>query len=113
MSAHLKPADALVALAEVDSAFLELFAHGTLSVEVYRPVGRDHQTPHSRDELYVVIAGHGMFLCGDLRRPFGPGDLMVVPARVPHRFEDFSEDFSTWVVFYGPEGGEAASKELQ
>ena len=23
-------------------------------------------------------------------------------------FEDFTDDFSTWVFFYGPEGGEAA-----
>jgi hypothetical protein len=23
-----------------------------------------------------------------------------------HRFEDFTEDFSTWVFFYGPVGGE-------
>ena len=110
MSAHLKPTDALASLAEVDTTFRELFAHGTLSVEIYQPTGSDHQTSHSRDELYVVIAGHGIFLCGDSRRPFGPGDLLVVPARVPHRFEDFSDDFSTWVVFYGPEGGEAAGK---
>jgi hypothetical protein len=25
---------------------------------------------------------------------------------VPHRFEDFTHDFGTWVIFYGPEGGE-------
>jgi len=25
-----------------------------------------------------------------------------------HRFEDFTEDLLTWVVFYGPEGGERA-----
>jgi hypothetical protein len=25
---------------------------------------------------------------------------------VVHRFEDFSDDFCTWVMFYGPEGGE-------
>jgi mannose-6-phosphate isomerase-like protein (cupin superfamily) len=106
MSAHLTPAAALAALAETDTTFRELFAHGTLSVEIYRPVGTDHQVPHSRDELYVVIAGRGTFLCGDSRRPFGPGDLMVVPARVPHRFENFSDDFCTWVMFYGPEGGE-------
>jgi hypothetical protein len=31
-----------------------------------------------------------------------------VPAGVPHRFVDFSDDFETWVVFYGPKGGEAA-----
>ena len=23
-----------------------------------------------------------------------------------HRFERFSDDFATWVFFYGPEGGE-------
>jgi hypothetical protein len=23
-----------------------------------------------------------------------------------HRFEDPSDDFGTWVMFYGPEGGE-------
>ena len=26
---------------------------------------------------------------------------------VEHRFEDFSDDFAAWVVFYGPSGGEA------
>jgi mannose-6-phosphate isomerase-like protein (cupin superfamily) len=108
MTAHLTPAAALAALAATDTAFRELFAHGTLSVEVYRPVGTDLQAPHGRDELYVVIAGRGTFLCGDSRQPFGPGDLLVVPARMPHRFEDFSDDFATWVVFYGPEGGENA-----
>jgi hypothetical protein len=28
------------------------------------------------------------------------------PAGVPHLFEDFTDDFGTWVIFYGPEGGE-------
>ena len=107
MSAHLTPAAALAALEEADTPFRELFTHGTLSVEIYKPVVVDHQVPHSRDELYVVISGKGTFLCGDMRRPFGPGDLLVVPARVPHRFENFSDDFCTWVVFYGPEGGES------
>lgn len=27
-------------------------------------------------------------------------------AQAVHRFEEFSEDFATWVFFYGPEGGE-------
>jgi hypothetical protein len=35
-----------------------------------------------------------------------PGELLFVPAGVVHRFEDFSDDFATWVMFYGPEGGE-------
>jgi hypothetical protein len=24
-----------------------------------------------------------------------------------HRFEDFTDDLAVWVIFYGPEGGEA------
>ncbi len=87
--------------------FVELFQHGTLSVELYAPRGDDPQTPHSRDEVYVVVQGSGQFLNGDERHPFGPGDALFVPAKVPHRFEDFTEDLVVWVFFYGPEGGEA------
>ncbi len=36
-----------------------------------------------------------------------PGELPFVPAGIEHRFLDFSDDFITWVLFYGPEGGEA------
>ena len=35
----------------------------------------------------------------------------VTPARVEHRFEDFSDDFAVWVIFYGPEGGEASIRK--
>ena len=41
------------------------------------------------------------------RARFAPGDVLFVPAGVPHRFEDFSDDLVVWVMFYGPEGGEA------
>jgi len=27
---------------------------------------------------------------------------------VEHRFIDFTEDFGSWVIFYGPQGGEAS-----
>lgn len=83
-----------------------VLGHGTMLVEHYAPRGRDTQTSHTRDELYVVIAGNGTFVNGDERHPFGPGDVIFVPAGVVHRFEDFGDDFATWVVFYGPEGGE-------
>jgi hypothetical protein len=43
---------------------------------------------------------------GDSRHAFSAGDVLFVPAGVPHRFEDFTDDFGTWVIFYGPEGGE-------
>ncbi len=99
------------ALAQVntqDQPFIELFKHGSLVVEMYQPVGVDSQQPHSRDELYVVAAGSGWFVNGDRRKPFQAGEVLFVPAGVEHRFEDFTDDFATWVIFYGPEGGEAS-----
>lgn len=86
--------------------FAVVLGHGTLVVEVYAPRGTDPQQPHTRDELYVVAQGTGDFLNGEARHPFGPGDVLFVPAGVEHRFENFTEDLAVWVVFYGPEGGE-------
>jgi mannose-6-phosphate isomerase-like protein (cupin superfamily) len=88
--------------------FVELFRHGTLSVELYAPRGTDPQQPHTRDEVYVVARGRGQFLNGGVRHRFGPGDVLFVPAGVVHRFEDFGDDLAVWVFFYGPEGGEQA-----
>lgn len=86
-----------------ENPFKTFFEHGEdITVELYAPVGIDRQQPHERDELYIVASGHGTFSRGDERVPFGPGDLLYVPAYVPHRFETFSEDFRTWVIFYGP-----------
>jgi mannose-6-phosphate isomerase-like protein (cupin superfamily) len=84
-----------------------LFEHGSLVVKLYAPRGRDSQTPHSLDEIYVVAQGSGEFLCGGARQTFGPNDVLFAAARVEHRFENFTEDFAVWVFFYGPEGGEA------
>ncbi len=103
---NIKPFEALYQLQKSEKPFLELFRHGTLAVEIYKPVGKDLQQPHDRDEVYVVISGTGMFVNGPERYPFGPGDFLFVPAGVAHRFEEFTDDFSTWVIFYGPVGGE-------
>jgi mannose-6-phosphate isomerase-like protein (cupin superfamily) len=86
--------------------FVEVFRHGTLAVEVYAPRGVDPQTPHTRDEAYIVVSGSGWFVNGPTRERFAAGDFLFVPAGVVHRFEDFSEDLVVWVIFYGPEGGE-------
>ena len=83
-----------------------LFQHGTLLVKVYAPRGHDPQEPHTRDELYVVIRGRGTFVRGGERRTFEPHDFLFAPAGLPHRFEDFTDDFAVWVMYYGPEGGE-------
>lgn len=99
--------DAFAQLANAGEPFVTLFERGTLSVELYAPRGIDAQTPHARDEVYVVARGSGMFLRDGERAPFACGDVLFVAAGVEHRFEDFGDDFAAWVIFYGPDGGEA------
>lgn len=89
-----------------ERAFATMFQHGTLVVEYYAPEGTDDQEPHTRDEVYVVISGSGWFVHEGERQPFEVGEVLFVPAGDAHWFEDFTEDFATWVLFYGPEGGE-------
>lgn len=84
-----------------------VFEHGTLQVKMYQPQGGDLQKPHTRDEIYVVARGSGWFVNGADRHAFQTGDVLFVPAGVEHRFEEFTGDFCTWVMFYGREGGEA------
>ena len=88
--------------------FVNVFNHGSLEVEMYAPDGIDPQQPHDKDEVYVIAAGSGWFVNGDSRHRFESGQVLFVPAGVVHRFEDFTDDFATWVIFYGPLDGEAS-----
>jgi len=81
--------------------------HGSMKVGLYVPQCIDVQQPHTRDELYIVCAGSGEFIKAGTRCRFQQNDVIFVEAGVRHRFENFSEDFAAWVVFWGPEGGEA------
>jgi mannose-6-phosphate isomerase-like protein (cupin superfamily) len=103
---QISTTDALSQLKDSKQLFLEVFKHGTLAVEVYKPFEKDLQKPHDRDEVYVVIAGSGDFFSDGKTVRFQAGDFLFVPAGIEHRFENFTEDFSTWVLFYGPIGGE-------
>jgi mannose-6-phosphate isomerase-like protein (cupin superfamily) len=98
--------DAAEILKNSGNEFIELFGHGSLSVELYKPKKVDTQQRHIRDEIYVVVSGSGMFFCDGQTMSFERGDFLFVPAGVKHRFEDFTDDFMSWVMFFGPEGGE-------
>ena len=102
-----RPDDALGRLSP-DRRSVTVFEHGTLQVKLYAPRGTDPQTPHTRDEVYVVVSGRGHYFDGRGHRPFKPGDLLFAPAGCAHRFEEFTDDLAVWVLFYGPEGGEHA-----
>lgn len=86
--------------------FEYMIRHGSMKAGLYAPQGRDEQGPHKQDELYVVLAGTGRFEKSGREVDFGPGDLIFVEAGLDHRFTRFSDDFTCWAIFWGPEGGE-------
>jgi mannose-6-phosphate isomerase-like protein (cupin superfamily) len=90
-----------------EHAYGVLLSHGTLELGYYKPDTVDPQQPHTQDEIYIVQSGRGYFVLGEERQPFEQGEALFVPAGVVHRFEDFSDDFAAYVIFYGPQGGES------
>jgi mannose-6-phosphate isomerase-like protein (cupin superfamily) len=68
---------------------------------VFAPRGTDHQTEHNRDEAYICVKGSATLEIGGKPQPFAAGDLAWVPKNVSHRFVGMSEDFTTWVAFFG------------
>jgi mannose-6-phosphate isomerase-like protein (cupin superfamily) len=98
--------DAIQQLSNKDKPFIQLMQHGTMQVEYFAPKGTDNQTPHKQDELYIITSGAGEFVRDGERVNCATHDVLFVPAGMEHRFENFSDDFSTWVIFYGTNGGE-------
>lgn len=109
-SGHVTLEDVLALLppSQEGQRYAETLAHGTMRLGLYAPRKRDPQKPHEQDELYLVVHGSGTFVHNGERTSFGPGDALFAAAGVEHRFEDFSNDLATWVVFWGPAGGERA-----
>jgi len=60
------------------------------------------QAPHDRDEFYIVASGTARYRWDGGETLIAPGDLMFAAAGTPHGYDRFSDDFSVWVVFYGP-----------
>ncbi len=61
------------------------------------------QVPHTRDEFYIVASGSARYRWDGGETQVGPGDIMFAAANTAHGYDQFSDDFSVWVVFYGPE----------
>lgn len=100
-----------------------LLQHGSMELRWYAPHDDDAQTPHDRDELYFIVSGSAVMVRAEDSAPLGDdislplrgeervtvqaGDALFVPAGTVHHFEAMSADFGAWMVFWGPEGGEA------
>ena len=83
-----------------------LLHRGTVDVALSIPPSPIQQTPHIQDELYVIVRGRAVAVHNGEREACEAGDLVFVAAGVEHQFEDLSDGFAVWRVFYGPEGGE-------
>jgi mannose-6-phosphate isomerase-like protein (cupin superfamily) len=81
----------------------EVFVDGDLEVRFAARPTNGPQVPHQRDELYVVASGTGRYRVEDRVAAVAQGDLLFAAAHAPHGFEDISEDFTVWVLFYGPQ----------
>lgn len=87
--------------------FVRSIAHGSMYSGLYAPRIKDPQVPHDQDEIYVVLTGSGEFVKENQTISFEAGDFIFVEAGRIHRFQNFSEDFSAWAIFWGPHGGES------
>lgn len=92
--------------------FTVIMKHGTMTVEFFVPQEVDSQTPHKQDEIYIIAKGHGTLYRNGEHISCKQGDILFVPAGMEHYFGTFSSDFATWVIFYGPEGGEKEDKTV-
>jgi mannose-6-phosphate isomerase-like protein (cupin superfamily) len=91
---------------EEKNRFTTVMRNGNMTVEYYAPQHLDLQKPHQQDELYIIASGSGIFYRNKETVACKTGDVLFVPAGMEHRFENFTTDFATWVIFYGPESGE-------
>jgi mannose-6-phosphate isomerase-like protein (cupin superfamily) len=61
--------------------------------------GKDSQSPHTEDEVYVVMRGRALLVTDTREVEVGPGSVIFLPAAEHHQFTDVSEDLSVVVVF--------------
>jgi len=87
--------------AQLGSRYHEFLRVPAVSAGLYRlPAGAtDSQQPHGEDEIYHVLRGHAALQVDARDVPVGPGSIVYVPARAPHRFHTITEAIEVLVVF--------------
>ena len=81
----------------------EVFRDGDIEIKFAARPTSGPQVPHTRDEFYIVASGTARYRWDGGETMIGPGDLMFAAAHTAHGYDQFSDDFSVWVVFYGAE----------
>lgn len=80
--------------------FTNAFTKGDFELEFFAPRGNDYQTPHEKDEFYIIVSGTADLIKENEIINCKIGDALFVAAGEQHRFENISEEFATWVIFF-------------
>lgn len=79
---------------------VEPFKKKGVQLVFFAPRGTDHQTFHDKDEFYFIVRGTGELVIENESFPCEVGDAFFVPAKKVHHFENFTDDFATWAIFF-------------
>jgi mannose-6-phosphate isomerase-like protein (cupin superfamily) len=79
---------------------VEPFAKGNVRLVFFAPRGTDFQTFHAEDEFYFIVSGAGELVIENERFICAVGDAFFVAANLAHHFENFTDDFATWAIFF-------------
>ena len=80
--------------------FTSVFAKENFELEFFAPKNKDYQTPHEKDEFYIVARGAADLIKENETISCKTGDAIFVAAGESHHFENMSEDFASWVIFF-------------
>src|SRR5215203_2637617 len=80
--------------------FTNAFTKGDFELEFFAPRGHDYQTPHEKDEFYIIVSGSADLIHEGKTVSCKIGDAVFVAAGEDHHFENISQDFATWVIFF-------------
>lgn len=80
--------------------FSNVFSKGNFELEFFAPRGKDYQTPHEKDEFYIIVNGSADLIKDSEVVNCQIGDAVFVAAGENHHFENISDDFATWVIFF-------------
>jgi mannose-6-phosphate isomerase-like protein (cupin superfamily) len=96
-------ADLVAARKASGEAWIEFLRAPALSMGVYALAAGadDTQSPHTEDEVYLVVSGSGILRVEDLDQPVQAGSVVYVEADASHHFHSITEDLTT-LVFFAP-----------
>jgi len=80
--------------------FTNAFTKGDFELEFFAPRGKDYQPPHEKDEFYIIVGGTADLIKAGETIDCRIGDALFVAAGEDHHFENISDDFATWVIFF-------------